>query len=225
VVLAVAGFAARALGADLFDGLAMAVERPFEIGHWGKLDHGVAGRVTTMTWPAVQLALDPATERAEVLLGSLLRQQTRGLDRPQGGPDGVPLFDPLLPPERRAPWPGRGRWNCRPATIRCARVKPLPRGSSSSRARWRSGSAPLRTATAAVLQEIWRDALAPRLRGNPALADRFAERLADRRLTDARRAGPRTGTADPQERQPGIAALLRRARQWLALAEAAPQGQ
>jgi len=85
-------------------------------------------------------------------------------------------------------------------------------------------SATLRTATAAVLQEIRRDDLAPLLSENPALAERFAEVLADRRLADERRAGLRTGTADPQERQSSIAALLRRARQWFALAEAAPQG-
>lgn len=165
------------------------------VAHWELRfwvpDYASSSRVTQRVQEALLrhlrgAGLHPATEREEVLLGSLLRQQTRWLDRPQGWLDGVTLFDPLLTGAPR--------------------------------------SATLRTATAAVLQEIRRDDLAPLLRENPALAERFAEVLADRRLADERRAGLRTGTADPQERQSSIAALLRRARQWFALAEAAPQG-
>ena len=55
VLIAVVGFAVRSLLADLFYGLTMAVERPFEIGHWVKLTNGVIGRVDTMTWRAVKL--------------------------------------------------------------------------------------------------------------------------------------------------------------------------
>lgn len=55
VLIAVVGFAVRSLLADLFYGLTMAVERPFEIGHWVKLTNGLIGRVDTMTWRAVKL--------------------------------------------------------------------------------------------------------------------------------------------------------------------------
>ena len=56
VLIAVVGFAVRSLLADLFYGITMAVERPFEIGHWVKLTNGLIGRVDTMTWRAVKLA-------------------------------------------------------------------------------------------------------------------------------------------------------------------------
>ena len=368
VVLAVVGFAVRALVADLFYGLTMAVERPFEIGHWVKLDNGVIGQVTTMTWRAVKLltrdnlmivvpnaelaaaqiinydlptpawrqrlplslpvdtdparvhrllaavvqevdecatlphapeariesigaavahwelrfwvpdyasasrvtqrvqeallrhlrgaGLHPATEREEVLLGSLQRQQAQRLDRPQSWLDSVTLFNPLLPAERQA-LVARSRrlelqtgddlvrqgeagasmfvivegtlevWITAGGAADAECVNRLGPGAAVGEMSLLTGaprSATLRTATAAVLQEIRRDDLAPLLSENPALAERFAEVLADRRLADERRAGLRTGTADPQERQSSIAALLRRARQWFALAEAAPRG-
>jgi hypothetical protein len=73
-----------------------------------------------------------------------------------------------------------------------------------------------------VVHEVRREDLAPLLGSNPALAERFAETLADRRLADERRMGQRTSAPDAQERKSSIASLLRRARQWFALAEAPP---
>jgi small-conductance mechanosensitive channel len=55
VVIAVVGFAVRSLVADLFYGITMAIERPFEIGNWIQLSDGIVGRVEEMTWRAVKL--------------------------------------------------------------------------------------------------------------------------------------------------------------------------
>lgn len=365
VVLAVVGFAVRALVADLFYGLTMAVERPFEIGHWVKLDNGVIGQVTTMTWRAVKLltrdnlmivvpnaelaaaqiinydlptpawrqrlrlalplhtdparvhrllhavvqevaecaalphapeariesigaavahwelrfwvpdyaassrvtqqvqeallrhlrgaGLQPATERDELLVGSLLRQRGPQPDADRAWLDGVGLFDALHADERRALAATSRRltlhagddlvrqgedgasmfvlvegtlevWMAAAgAEAGAACISRLGPGTAVGEMSLLTGaprSATLRAATTAVLQEIRRDDLAPLLGHNPALAERFAEVLADRRLADERRAGMRTSTADPQERQSSIAALLRRARQWFALSEA-----
>jgi len=366
VVLAVVGFAVRALVADLFYGLTMAVERPFEIGHWVKLDNGVIGQVTTMTWRAVKLltrdnltivvpnaelaaaqiinydlptpawrqrlrmalpvgtdparvhrlldavvqevpecaalphapeariesigasvahwelrfwvpdyasasrvtqrvqeallrhlrgaGLHPATEREEVLLGSLARQQAQQFDRPHAWLEGVALFGALQPAERSA-LVARARrvelqagddlvrqgdagasmfviaegalevWMAVGESASAECVSRLGPGAAVGEMSLLTGaprSATVRAATAAVLQEIRHEDLAPLLGNNPALAERFAETLADRRLADERRTGQRTGAPDAQERQSSIAALLRRARQWFALAETSP---
>ena len=55
MLLAVIGFAVRSLLADLFYGITMAIERPFEIGNWIQLNDGIIGRVEQMTWRAVKL--------------------------------------------------------------------------------------------------------------------------------------------------------------------------
>jgi small-conductance mechanosensitive channel/CRP-like cAMP-binding protein len=55
VLIAVIGFAVRSLVADLFYGVTMAIERPFEIGDWVRLADGSTGRVEEMTWRAVKL--------------------------------------------------------------------------------------------------------------------------------------------------------------------------
>jgi small-conductance mechanosensitive channel/CRP-like cAMP-binding protein len=55
VVIAVVGFAIRSLVSDLFYGLTMAIDRPFEIGDWVQLSDGSIGRVVEMTWRAVKL--------------------------------------------------------------------------------------------------------------------------------------------------------------------------
>ena len=52
VVIAVVGFAIRSLVADLFYGLTMAIDRPFEIGDWVELSDGSIGQVVEMTWRA-----------------------------------------------------------------------------------------------------------------------------------------------------------------------------
>lgn len=55
MVIAVIGFAVRSLVADLFYGITMAIERPFEIGNWIQLNDGIVGRVEEMSWRAVKL--------------------------------------------------------------------------------------------------------------------------------------------------------------------------
>src|SRR5262245_18481697 len=55
LLIAMIGFAVRSLVADLFYGLTMAIERPFEIGNWIRLNDGIIGRVEEMTWRAVKL--------------------------------------------------------------------------------------------------------------------------------------------------------------------------
>jgi small-conductance mechanosensitive channel/CRP-like cAMP-binding protein len=55
VLVAVVGFAVRSLVADLFYGITMAIERPFEIGNWIGLNDGIVGRVEEMTWRAVKI--------------------------------------------------------------------------------------------------------------------------------------------------------------------------
>lgn len=364
VVLAVVGFAVRALVADLFYGLTMAVERPFEIGHWVKLENGVIGQVTTMTWRAVKLltrdnlmivvpnaelaaaqiinfdlptpawrqrlrlalpvetdparvhrlldavvrevpecaalphapeariesigasvahwelrfwvpdyasasrvtqrvqeallrhlrgaGLHPATEREEVLLGSLVRQQAQQADRPGAWLEGVALFGALQPAERSALVERARRvelqagddlvrqgdagasmfvivegtfevWMAVGESARAECVSRLGPGAAVGEMSLLTGaprSATVRASTAAVVHEVRREDLAPLLGSNPALAECFAETLADRRLADERRLGQRPGASDAQERKSSIAALLQRARQWFALAEA-----
>jgi small-conductance mechanosensitive channel/CRP-like cAMP-binding protein len=55
VLVAVIGFAIRHLVADLFYGVTLALERPFEIGDWVQLRDGVVGQVQEMTWRSVKL--------------------------------------------------------------------------------------------------------------------------------------------------------------------------
>ncbi len=55
VLLAILGFALRSLIADLFYGITMALERPFEIGDWIAGDDDVVGRVDEFSWRAVKL--------------------------------------------------------------------------------------------------------------------------------------------------------------------------
>jgi small-conductance mechanosensitive channel/CRP-like cAMP-binding protein len=54
VVVAVVGFAIRHLIADLFYGVTLALERPFEIGDWIQMPDGMTGEVTEFTWRAVK---------------------------------------------------------------------------------------------------------------------------------------------------------------------------
>jgi small-conductance mechanosensitive channel/CRP-like cAMP-binding protein len=55
VLLAVLGFALRSLIADLFYGITMALERPFEIGDWIEGSDDLIGRVDEFNWRAVKL--------------------------------------------------------------------------------------------------------------------------------------------------------------------------
>ena len=55
VVVAIVGFALRNLIADLFYGITMALERPFELGDWIGTADDTTGRVEEFTWRAVKL--------------------------------------------------------------------------------------------------------------------------------------------------------------------------
>ncbi|MCF8487996.1 MAG: mechanosensitive ion channel family protein [Rhodospirillum sp.] len=55
VVLAVVGFALRGMIADFFYGITIAVERPFDIGHWIQVEPGLVGQVMEMNWRATRL--------------------------------------------------------------------------------------------------------------------------------------------------------------------------
>jgi small-conductance mechanosensitive channel len=54
VVIAIVGFAVRHMIADLFYGVTLALERPFEIGDWIQIPDGSTGQVTEFTWRAVK---------------------------------------------------------------------------------------------------------------------------------------------------------------------------
>lgn len=82
VLIAVIGFAVRSLLADLFYGLTMAVERPFEIGDWVKLSDTTVGRVDEMTWRAVELV---TSDNLKVVVpnSKLAMEQIVNFDQPQ----------------------------------------------------------------------------------------------------------------------------------------------
>jgi small-conductance mechanosensitive channel len=82
MVIAVIGFAVRSLVADLFYGLMMAIDRPFEIGDWVQLNDGSVGTVREMTWRAVKLVT-----RENLLLSvpnsKLAMEEVRNFDQPE----------------------------------------------------------------------------------------------------------------------------------------------
>jgi small-conductance mechanosensitive channel len=82
VMIAIIGFAIRSLVADLFYGVTMAVERPFEIGEWIGLSDGTTGRVEEMTWRAVKLT---TKENLRVVVPNtrLAIEQIVNYDQPQ----------------------------------------------------------------------------------------------------------------------------------------------
>ncbi len=55
VGVAVIGFALRSLIADLFAGIAISLERPFQIGEWLDLGNALRGRVQEVTWRSTHL--------------------------------------------------------------------------------------------------------------------------------------------------------------------------
>jgi small-conductance mechanosensitive channel/CRP-like cAMP-binding protein len=55
VVLAVVGFALRGMIADFFYGITIAMERPYDIGHWIQVEPGLVGQVVEMNWRATRL--------------------------------------------------------------------------------------------------------------------------------------------------------------------------
>lgn len=55
IVIAVIGFALRYLISDVFTGIALGLERPFNIGDWIKLEDGTLGKVVEINWRATKL--------------------------------------------------------------------------------------------------------------------------------------------------------------------------
>lgn len=55
MVVAMLGFALRKAIADVFSGIALGLERPFQIGDWVDTDSGVAGRVVQMNWRSTRI--------------------------------------------------------------------------------------------------------------------------------------------------------------------------
>jgi small-conductance mechanosensitive channel len=82
VLIAVVGFAVRSLLADLFYGITMAIERPFEIGDWVQLADGATGRVEEMTWRAVKL-VSHTNNKIVVPNAKLATEQIVNFDQPQ----------------------------------------------------------------------------------------------------------------------------------------------
>jgi len=55
VTIAVLGFSLRGMLVDLFSGLAMAIERPFDIGDWIEIENGFIGQVVEMNWRVTKI--------------------------------------------------------------------------------------------------------------------------------------------------------------------------
>ncbi len=55
IVIAVIGFALRYLISDVFTGIALGLERPFNIGDWIELEDGTLGKVVEINWRATKL--------------------------------------------------------------------------------------------------------------------------------------------------------------------------
>jgi small-conductance mechanosensitive channel len=81
MVIAVVGFAVRHMVADLFYGVTLALERPFEIGDWIQLQDEVIGRVSEMTWRAVKL-VTPANIKVIVPNSTLAIEEIKNYDQP-----------------------------------------------------------------------------------------------------------------------------------------------
>jgi small-conductance mechanosensitive channel len=82
VLIAVIGFAVRSLVADLFYGVTMAIERPFEIGDWVRLADGSTGKVEEMTWRAVKLV---SRENMKIVVpnAKLAMEEITNFDQPE----------------------------------------------------------------------------------------------------------------------------------------------
>lgn len=55
VTIAVLGFALRGMVMDIFSGISMGIERPFEIGDWIMTDNGIIGQVQEMNWRVTKI--------------------------------------------------------------------------------------------------------------------------------------------------------------------------
>ena len=61
IVIAVIGFALRYLISDVFTGIALGLERPFNIGDWIELEDGTLGKVVEINWRATKLVTKQET--------------------------------------------------------------------------------------------------------------------------------------------------------------------
>jgi small-conductance mechanosensitive channel len=222
VLIAVVGFAVRSLRADLFYGLTMAVERPFEIGHWVKLTNRVIGRVDTMTWRAVK-RVTKDNLRVVVPNASLAGASIINYDQPTGpwrqrprivvGHDVAPervkaLLDAVV---RQVP-------ACVALTDKPEAVIEALSGTGIE---WelRFWLPDCESSMQARVHEIREQDIEPMLRANPELAGRFAEVVTDRRLTDERRVDARSRVELEAVRTGMVEALQGRARDFFKLGE------
>nr|CAX84114.1 MscS Mechanosensitive ion channel [uncultured bacterium] len=82
VAVAVIGFALKSMISDLFSGIAITLERPFQMGDWLETQGGAVGKVTSMTWRATGLMLESGNQL--VVPNSRLSEMVLKLyDRPQ----------------------------------------------------------------------------------------------------------------------------------------------
>lgn len=61
VAMAVLGFALKTIISDLFSGVAMTLERTFNIGDWVETSGGIVGKVQSLSWRSTQLLLENGT--------------------------------------------------------------------------------------------------------------------------------------------------------------------
>ncbi len=200
----------------------MAVERPFEIGHWVKLTNGVIGRVDTLTWPAVKLVtkdnLRVVVPNAS-LAGAIItnhdqptdpwRQRLRIVVEHDVAPERVKAL--MEAAVRQVP--ACAALAHKPEAVIEALSGPgiewelrfwLPYCESSMQVR---------------VHEIRKQDIEPMLRANPELTGRFAEVVTDRRLADERRVDARSRVELEAARTGMVEAPLGRARDFLRLGE------
>lgn len=74
VTIAVFGFALRGMLADIFSGIAMGIERSFEVGDWIETSSGIVGKVTLMNWRATRV--EGIDNKITIIPNSLLSHLT-----------------------------------------------------------------------------------------------------------------------------------------------------
>lgn len=78
----VVGFALRDMISDVFSGIAIHLERPFQLGDALRLDSGFTGRVVEMNWRTTRL-LSPDQVLSVVPNGRMAAMELRNLSRPE----------------------------------------------------------------------------------------------------------------------------------------------
>lgn len=81
VVAGVLGLALQNTLGDLFSGIALSLDRPFQMGDWVELDNGVVGQVVDMTWRSTRLKTFSNTI-ISIPNSGLASQHVTNLDRP-----------------------------------------------------------------------------------------------------------------------------------------------